>query len=166
MGSRDRAGEELGEEAVNYCPECGAILDKAGKSPRSVPQLRRYFAMIRAAFLHWPEKHERQFASSEELRAYLQMKAGYREVAATIPLIGIPKDRAVFLAEAAIRAAGGYAMPVLHGDTLAVFKPKSIAFGKMKHSDFCKLVDGVSDVIFAETGMRGEQLLLETERAA
>jgi hypothetical protein len=122
--------------------------------------------MIKAAFHHWPESAERQFASPDELRAYLQMKAGHREIGATIPLSGMNKDRAVFLAEAAIRAAGSFAMPVLHGDTLVIFKPKSIAFAKLSHAEFCRLNDEVDDVIFAETGMRGEQLLKETERAA
>jgi hypothetical protein len=122
--------------------------------------------MIKAALHHWPENAERQFASVDEIRAYLQMKAGYRETSATIPLVGIQRDRALFLAEAAIRAAGGYAMPVLHGDTLVIFKPKSISFAKMAHKDFCKLVDDVDDVILAEIGVRGEQLLKETENAA
>lgn len=148
----------------DHCPHCGCELSKPSR--RSVPQLRRYFALIKAAFHHWPESAERQFASPDELRAYLQMKCGYREIGATIPIAGMSKERAMFLAEAAIRAAGSFALPVLHGDTLVIFKPKSIAFGKMMHKDFCKLVDDVDDVIFTETGIRGDQLLLETERAA
>jgi hypothetical protein len=148
------------------CPHCGCDVGPAGKSVRSVPQLRRYFAMIKAAFHHWPETADRQFASADELRAYLQMKAGHREIGATIPLTGMNKDRAVFLAEAAIRAAGSYALPILHGDTLVIFKPKSIAFSKLSHTEFCRLSDDVSDVIFNETGQRGEQLLMETEAAA
>jgi hypothetical protein len=124
--------------------------------------------MIRAAFQHWPESAERQVSSTEELRAYLQMKASadYREIAATIPIVGMQKDRAMFLAEASIRAAGSYAMPVLHGDTLVIFRPKSIAFSKMGHSDFCKLNDEVAAVIEAETGLAADALLKETERAA
>lgn len=148
------------------CPHCGCILNDPGKSARSVPQLRRYFAMIKAAFHHWPESNSRQFSSVEELRAFLQMSAGFREIGATIPLVGMNKDRAVFLAEAAIRAAGSFALPVLHGDTLVIFKPKSIAFTKLSHTEFCRLSDDVGDVIFNETGVRGEQLLKETEAAA
>lgn len=148
------------------CPHCGCILNEPGKSPRSVPQLRRYFAMIKAAFHHWPETHSRQFSSVEELRAFLQMSAGFREIGATIPLTGMNKDRAVFLAEAAIRAAGSFALPILHGDTLVIFKPKSIAFAKLSHTEFCRLSDDVGEVIFNEIGVRGEQLLKETEAAA
>jgi len=149
------------------CPHCGCELaPSSGGKPRSVEQIRRYFAIIKAAFFHWPEDNERQFANSEELRAYLQMKAGAREIGAQIPLTGLPKERAMMLAEAAIRGAGSYAMPVIHGDTLVVFRPKSISFAKMAHADFCRLSDAVCDVIRAETGHDPDELLRQTERAA
>ena len=150
---------------MSHCPHCGCDLaPSSGGKPRSVEQIRRYFGMIRAAFHHWPEAHERQFASAEELRAFLQMKAGAREVGAQIPLTGLSKERAMLLAEAAIRGAGSYAFPTIHGDTLVIFRPKSISFGKMAHSDFCRLSDAVADVILAETGLDAETLL--RERAA
>ena len=146
-----------------HCPVCGCAIDR---EPRSLAQLRRYFAMIRAAFHHWPESHERQFASEEECRKWLQMKAGHREIGATIPLTGMSKERAMLLAEAAIRAAGSYAVPVIHGDTLAIWRPKSIAFSKLGHKEACRLFDDVADVIRAETGIDPEEMMRETERAA
>lgn len=148
------------------CPHCGCDIGQPSKSTRSVPQLRRYFAMIKAAFHHWPETAERQFASTDELRAYLQMKCGHREIGATVPIVGMNKERAVFLAEAAIRAAGSFALPVLHGDTLVIFKPKSIAFAKLSHTEFCRLSDDVGEIIRQETGLDPEQALREMERAA
>ena len=72
----------------------------------------------------------------------------------------------MFLAEAAIRAAGSYAIPVIHGDTLVVLKPKSISFRSLGHAAFCKLNDEVDAVILAETGMEAGQVLRETEKAA
>ena len=146
-----------------HCPVCGCAIDR---EPRSLAQLRRYFAMIRATFHHWPESHERQFASEEECRKWLQMKAGHREIGATIPLTGMSKERAILLAEAAIRAAGSYAVPVIHGDTLAIWRPKSIAFSKLGHKEACRLFDDVADVIRAETGIDPEEMMRETERAA
>ena len=146
-----------------HCPVCGCAIDR---EPRSLAQLRRYFAMIRATFHHWPESHERQFASEEECRKWLQMKAGHREIGATIPLTGMSKERAMLLAEAAIRAAGSYAVPVIHGDTLAIWRPKSIAFSKLGHKEACRLFDDVADVIRAETGIDPEEMMRETERAA
>lgn len=152
---------------MKSCPHCGCELTQpAGGKPRSVDQIRRYFAMIRAAFLHWPEDNPRQFSSAEELRAFLQMKAGAREIGAQIPLTGLHKERAMMLVEAAIRGAGSHSMPVIHGDTLVVFRPKSISFSRMAHSDFCRLSDDVAEVIRNETGIDPDELMKQTERAA
>lgn len=151
--------------APEHCPECGFVLSD-GKKPRSIDQHRRYFAVMRAAFMHWPETHERQFANAEELRAYLQMKAGHREIGAQIPLSGMSKERAMLLAEAAIRGAGSYAMPVIHGDTLVIFKPKSIRFSSLGHQAFCALNSDIDAIIEKEIGVNGDRLLKETEAAA
>jgi hypothetical protein len=145
---------------MTSCPHCGCDIGVTD-SKRSVPHLRRYFALIRAAFHHWPEAHAVQFVTEEEFRKWVQMKAGHREVGARIPLIGLNKDRAVALAEAAIRAAGSYAVPVMHGNDLVVFVPKSIAFGKLSHLAACDLFNSVAEVITAETGLDCEQLLRE-----
>jgi len=148
------------------CPVCGFATPKTGIDPRSIDQHRRYFAVIRAVFYHWPESHERQFTDETELRKWLQMKAGYREIGAQMPLAGINKEKALLLAEAAIRAAGSYAMPVLHGSTLVVFRPKSIAFNRLSHLAFCELNKTIEDIIRAETGLDPEQVLIEQEGAA
>lgn len=145
------------------CPHCGGDLTNA---KRSVPQHRRYFAMVRAYFHHWPENHETQFASEEECRKWLQMKAGHRVIAARIPLAGINKDKAAMIAEAAIRAAGSFAVPVVHGTDLVVFVPKSIAFGKLGHQSACALFDDVAAVAEAETGLNAETVMKEMENAA
>lgn len=147
------------------CPVCGFAEKKGGK-PRSLDQHRRFFGLCRATFAHWPEAHERQFADEHELRAWLTMKAGWRDVAAQIPLAGLARDKALVLVEASIRAAGSFAMPVLHKGTLVIWKPRSIKFATMAHIEFCSLSNAVDDVIRAETGIDPEQLLKEHERAA
>ena len=141
------------------CPTCGRPSDRT--KPRSLDQHRRYFALIKAAFDQWPEEHEHQFASPEELRKWLQMKAGHREVGASIPLTGIQKERAKLLAEAAIRASGSYAVPVIHGNTLVVFRPKSIAFESLDHKAACTLFDEVAAFIEDAIGVPADQLLRE-----
>lgn len=147
---------------MKACPHClSALEDDPKGAPRSLDQLRRYFAMLRAVFFHWPETHEQQFGDITEMRKWLQMKAGYYEVGASIPLVGISKERAMFIAEAAIRAAGSYAMPRMQGTSLVVFVPKSIAFHKLAHKDFCKLNNDIDEVIVAETGLDPEQCLTE-----
>lgn len=149
-----------------HCPHCGCSVDEAAGAPRSVDQLRRYFKVIRVAFHHWPETAARQFSNEEELRAWAQMKAGYRDIAATIPLVGMQKDRALMLVEASIRAAGSYAMPVIHKGDIVIFKPRSISFAKLGHSEFCKLNDAVEAVLEQEIGIPVETLLRESEKAA
>lgn len=152
---------------VAACEVCGHTPSGSTRgAPRSLEQLRRYFSVIRAAFSHWPDTSARQFASEEELRAYVQMKAGYREVASRMPLVGLNRDRALMLVEAALRAAGTYAMPVLHKDEMVIFKPRSISFAKLGHSEFCKLNDAVEAVIEQEIGVPVETLLKEHGRAA
>ena len=94
------------------------------------------------------------------------MKAGHREIAASILLAGINKERAVLLAEAAIRAAGSYAFPVVHKEQLIIWKPKSIAFQTLSHLDAVGLFADVEDVIRAETGLDPAQLMREHEGAA
>lgn len=158
----ERARATIREPA--NCPTCGRPRDKA--KPRSIEQHRRYFCLLKAAFDNWPESHEHQFASVEELRKYLQMKAGHREVGASIPLTGVRKESAKLLAEAAIRAAGSYAIPVIHGDTLVVFRPKSVAFEKLDHKAACALFDEVSAYIEEAIGVPADTLLRELEKVA
>jgi hypothetical protein len=56
------------------CPHCDCKIDF--ENPRSTPQLRRYFAMIRAFYTHWPEYHPEQFDDEKNFRYWLQMKSG------------------------------------------------------------------------------------------
>jgi hypothetical protein len=150
----------------NGCPVCGYVPAKVGGKPRSIDQHRRFFGLMRALLHHWPETHPRQFADEHELRTWLTMKAGHREVAAHIPLTGVPREKVAVIVEAALRAAGTYALPILHGDALVIFKPKSIKFSKLSHLDFCGLSDAVDVVIRQETGLEPDVVLKETEAAA
>lgn len=144
------------------CPVCQYDFPETkGGKPRSADQHRRYFAVMRAVYYYWPETHEEQFSNAEELRKWLQMKAGYREIGAKVPLAGIRKEKALLLAEAAIRAAGSYAVSKIHGDILVVFRPRSIAFNKLSHADFCKLNNAVEEIIIAEAGRSGDEFLDE-----
>lgn len=150
---------------MKKCPHCGCSCD-AQERPRSLPQLRRYFAMIRAALMHWPETADVQFSSDEEGRKYLQMRAGWRDVGARIPLSGVKPDAARMLVAAAIAGAKAHAWPVVHGNQLIVWVPRSIAFHNMGPQEFGQLSDAVADVVKDMTGLDVETLMRETERAA
>lgn len=151
------------------CPSCGFVMDQHAKG-RSLPDHRRFFGVIRAAYHHWPEAHEFQPDSAEHLRAWLLCKAGYRDVT-SIP-VEFAEDQPALLrlvalaAEGAVKAAKGYAFIRPHGAGLAVFSAKSIAWDKLKQSQFHEIRDAVEHVIEAETGLKPDDLLRETEAAA
>ena len=150
---------------MKTCPSCGCDITGNDK-PRSLPQLRRYFALIRAAFHHWPETAEVQFASEEECRKHLQMRAGWRDVGARIPLVGVNQEAAKMLASAAIAGAKAHAWPVVHKGELIVWIPRSISFHSMGPQEFGQLSDAVSAVIKDMTGMDADQMMREAEHAA
>lgn len=148
------------------CPNCTATFDlnKIGK-PRSVDQHRRFFAVVKAAFLHWPESHERQFVDQEDARKWLTMKAGYRVMAAMIPLRNVKADVAIMLCEASMRAAGAHAVAVAHKGNICIWTPRSIRFDKMSHLEFCKLNDDVDEVVKTEIGITADELLSNGDSA-
>ena len=150
-----------------FCPECGFVLEsEEEKSPRSVPQLRRYFKGLRLMWQQWPESHPHQFGSPEELRAYLQMRAGYRKVHAAIDMEKVPKDEARMLVEAMISGVGGYILPEMQGSTMVLYRPVSVSFRQMGHKLFCEACDAVDAVCYAETGLTFDQLLKEERTTA
>lgn len=150
---------------MKTCPHCGSSMD-ANDKPRSLPQLRRYFAMIRAAFHHWPETSAIQFSSEEECRKWITMKAGWRDVGARIPLVGVNPEAAKMLVSAAIAGAKAHAWPVVHKGELIVWVPRSISFHNMGPQEFGALSDAVAVVIKDMTGHDVETLMRESEAAA
>ena len=147
---------------VKLCDHCPA------RQGRSLPQHRRYFSLIRAAHMHWPEAHEFQPDNEDHLRKWLQCKAGHYsttriEVPSADPAI---MTLARLAAESAVKAAGGTAWIKCVEDTLIVFTPLSIAFDKLGHNSACALFDDVAQVIAAEMGIKADDLLRETEQAA
>jgi hypothetical protein len=142
------------------CPSCETTFDVNNvKRPRSVDQHRRFWKLITLSFSNWPETHEMQFTSVNDLRLYLTMAAGWREVAATIPLTGVKPEVAVIVATAAMKAAGAHATAATGKGNLYIWVPKSIAFHKMGSQEFGLLNDAVSDVIARELGITADELL-------
>ena len=157
---------------MTACPHCGCKIDGKTK-PRSAPQLRRFFAMLRAMYQHWPETAaEFQPESEEHLRKFVLIKAGHRETT-DIPVTfaedqpGLTKLTALSI-EAALKAAGAYAFirPHPDGGLVRVFKARSIAFNQMGQAEFNALNDAVETAYAQETGLDPEQVLKQTEQAA
>jgi hypothetical protein len=154
---------------MTNCPNCGFKLSEHAKA-RSPSDHRRFFAVIHAAFHHWPENSEFQPDNAEHLRAYLLCKAGYRDVT-TIP-VEFAEDQPALLrlvslaAEGAVKAAKGYAFIRPHGSALAVFSAKSIAWDRLDQKGFNKIREAVESVITAETDLKPDDILKHTEAAA
>jgi hypothetical protein len=142
------------------CPCCETQFDpyKSGK-PRSYDQHKRFFALVRAAFMHWPEDHQTQFADETECRKWLTMKAGWRDLVLRMPMRGVKVEVAVAIADQAMRAAGSYAIAVAHKNELCIWKPKEISYAAMSHLEFCTLNTAVQDTIEAETNLKCDILL-------
>ena len=154
------------------CPHCLCDLDPAKGAPRSLPQMRRFFGVLRAMRSHWPESAEFQPETEEHLRTWVLVKAGHRD-ATDIPVPYAEDQPSVtklvaISVDGAVRAAGAFAFirPHPRGGMVRVFRAKSIAFDKLEQSDFNKLNDQVEAIYKAETGLDADELLKESERAA
>ena len=145
---------------MSRCPCCGA------QESRSTPQLRRYFALVKAAFHHWPERHRFRPHDSHHLRKWLQCAAGHM----TIHHVEIPDGAHPAVVAGVCRSvmehAGGYAFVQVSGNGLDVVIPKSIDYRRLSHKDACALFKDIEDVIKLELGVEATDILKETEKAA
>lgn len=143
----------------DHCPHCGTSLEapKRGK-PRSVPQHRRYFAMIRAAHAHWPEAHRFKPINDERLRKWLQAKAGYA-IVKTVDVSTMTRDQAVLAIAAELANADPVHFTSATVNAFYVIESKSIDFDTLPHLSACALFDAVADVITAETGLKVDDIM-------
>lgn len=154
---------------MKSCPHCGSKIEADAK-PRSVPQLKRFFAVLRCMMDHWPEACRFQPKDEEHLRAWVLCRAGHYEVID----IDVPSPDPVTLdivatsVEAAIKASKTFCFvqPDLDGNRVRVFSPKSIAFHKLSPQEFTKLNESVEAVFLQETGINPSAALEQTEHAA
>jgi len=138
----------------DHCPHCGGDLTppKQGK-PRSVPQHKRYFALVKAAHSHWPHDHRFKPMNDERLRKWLQAKSGYA-VVKTVDVGSMTKDQAVLAIAAELATADPIHFTSATVDTFYVIESKSIDFNTLPHLEACALFDAVADTIEAETGLK------------
>ena len=140
------------ENGNGLCAKCPMKLQ------RSSEDHRRFFALVNAAFTHWPEQHEFPPDNAEHLRAWLLCKAGHRKTT----MIETDEPAATVAAiEAAFRAADTYAFVRPYGDGVAVYSPKSLRFDKTDQKAFNAVRDEVSSIIESVIGVTAEQLLRE-----
>jgi hypothetical protein len=150
----------------DHCPSCGHVFAKA----RSAPDHRRLFGLIAKAYEQWPHNHEFQPTSAEHLRAYLQCRAGHSvSTPVFVDLELFPEDKrdvavklVALAVEASIKAAlaeGDYAFTRVHGDAIAVFRPKSIAWSSLDQKAFGPIREAIEAEIEAALGVKCDALL-------
>lgn len=145
-----------------YVEKEKTMIDK----PRSAEQHRRFFAMVRALYHHWPEAIEFHPDSEEHLRAYLLVKAKYR----TIKTFYMTSDDA---ADECAKVVPIVTAMMLHrycwcwtdGNALHIVAPESMSFDKLPHAKACAVFSAVEDYV-RSIGMDPDQVLKETESAA
>lgn len=147
------------------CPHCGCDIAPTPKKgfPRSVPQHRRMFALFRAAWMHWPERHQFKPSNSDHLRAWLTAKTGYRSVL-TIDTANMTGPQAIASASAALKAAGAYPFVDAVDGKLHITTANSINFDTLPHLAACELFDSIAEIIEAETGIRCDDMIKSTQR--
>jgi hypothetical protein len=152
------------------CPYCEATFDLGNNSkPRSPDQHKRFFSVIRFAFEQWPDTHDFIPDNAEHLRAWLICKAGarYRDVETfEIPQTDDPTlmARMMGFAESMLNKDKGKKFARWRGLTLTIFRPKSIKFHLLQHLAFVELNSRVDEIIKAEIGVTGDELLEQAKR--
>jgi hypothetical protein len=144
---------------MSSCPHCGCdIAAKPKGKPRSVPQHRRYFALIRAAHSHWPSSHRFQPTSEEHMRKWLQAKAGYHNIR-TVDTAGMKTENAIKAIAALMKSSDPIHFTSVVGAKFHIVESKSIDFDTLPHLAACALFDAVAETIEAETGLKADHIM-------
>ncbi len=157
------------------CPACSHTWNSKTGKPRSTPQHRRFFGMVKAAYSNWPVSHEFQPTDPEHLRKWLIAKAGWvdRVVIEPPPSILSEDERAQKLAMlwmeqsiTAVRRSEDHTWIRRHAGNIVVFIPRSISFNEMEHQEFGMLNDKVSAILTDVIGLDGDELLQRNKEVA
>lgn len=162
------------EAAMTKLPE-GRIVRATVNLPRSGPANRMFFAVLRAAAIHWPHGTEpNPDGDAELLRAWLLIRAGHRD-AITFPLPEGEAAQRLMLASVTdlvtrLRVRGEFPWIVtgeIEGqECVRVVISRSMDFDHLDEAAFGPIRQHVYDDIEAAIGVRVDDLARETEAAA
>ncbi|PWJ81558.1 hypothetical protein C7441_11090 [Pseudaminobacter salicylatoxidans] len=128
---------------------------------RSGESHRHYFAQIKECWLQLPEYHDR-FPSTEHLRHYALIKAGYHDSHSVV--LETPED-AVRVA-AFMEPTDEFAVIVVHECTVTRFTAKSQSYRAMDRKTFQESKDRTLDVISKMIGVTRKELAKNAGMAA
>jgi hypothetical protein len=151
-----------------FCPHCGAEFEPPKKAERSYPQLKRFHALIRQAFLHWPDAQtEFRPRNREHLRHWLQKEAGHFEVVKTIVCkeADSPKRLTAVLTAVLNASEDDNLFVEVEGLSVVVKRSVSISYAALAHLSACALFGQIDDVL-KSLGLDPDKLLQEEARAA
>jgi hypothetical protein len=160
------------------CPECGCEFRRGWlqmlygrlaamfgeiEKPRSPPQHRRMFKLIRVAYTHWPEGYKFQPETSDHLRSWLLIHARYSEIET---LLDEWPEAAIEAIEARFKEHRPYTWRVPIEGGSALYGPRSMRFDKMSHKEACKVFNDMEEIICSVLNVESGDALLEEDRQA
>ena len=155
---------------MKSCPHCGCDIDNI---PRSVPQHRRFFGVISAAYHQWPHDHSFQPDNSEHLRAYLLVAAGWKVQSEVRFSKGSPEaiEAAAITLRAMMKSLGKPVFVTIEMDKKKIIgaMPRSIAYmskQELGHFEACRIFGRVDEIICAALGVESTDKLLEEAKKA
>lgn len=129
---------------------------------RSPESHRHYFACVNEAFSNMPEVHKGRWATSDHLRKWALIQAGYRKETNFVT-----KSKAEALRFAAcLRSLDEYAEVIVEGSIVSHRIAKSQAMSAMQRREFQESKDGVLDVLANLIGVSVAKLNENAGRAA
>lgn len=140
----------------------GEVYPMIVQEPRSQASHNHYFASIEAAWLNLPEDIAEQFPSSEHLRKYALIKAGFADERSIVCASKAEAQRMACF----IKPMDHYAIVVVSEATIKVYTAQSQSNKAMGKKVFQGSKDAVLDVIARMVGTDRHTLRQNTERAA
>jgi len=132
--------------------------------PRSPKAHRHFFAIIDKAFQNWPDTHPFQPDSAEHLRAWLEVKAGHRDI-----ILADPSGPMVEFIKAVLKRIEDadigfrYGFPAVKGDMIAVAFPRSISWSTLSQEEFSPIANEIYAILEDIIGVDTATLIEKTK---
>jgi hypothetical protein len=133
-------------KAKEICPTCKQVVPH----PRNYERHKALFGMLKPAFYYWPDPEVEPFRpnDAEHLRAWLLVKAGWRE-SEDLRISGTSSKYATIMAMAFLNRKRE--KTAVHfeemKDGIRVYWPKSVAYTKCSEDQFRRVLTNVTEIV-------------------